>query len=385
MKDIQSKVIKAFADRYSAEPSVIAKAPGRINLIGEHTDYNLGLVLPAAIDRYMLFALRANHTDTCRIHALDINESVEIKLDNLEKGDQLWANYLRGVLLQFKERDISLDGFDCVFSSTIPIGSGLSSSAALDCGFIKGVSALHQSSLSNWDIVTISNQSNNNYLNVQSGILDQFSSVFGKKDQCMMMDCKTRDYQYHSLDLGAYCLVLINTNVKHENVTSGYNDRPSECKEVVRLLRVYDESVESLRDIDLVLLDKYKDHLSQTLYNRTRFIIEENERVRSFVSAMEDKDYIRMGTLLLESHKGLQELYEVSCSELDLLVELAMKEANVLGSRMMGGGFGGCTLNLMRRDEVDEVVRRVSNAYKESTGINSVMYQVNLEDGLSIL
>lgn len=385
MKDIQSKVRKAFVERYDAEPSVIIKAPGRINLIGEHTDYNLGLVLPAAIDRYMLFALSANNTDTCRIHALDINECVEIKLDNLEKGDQLWANYLRGVLVQFKERSIPLRGFDCVFSSKIPIGSGLSSSAALDCGFIKGVSMLHQMSLSNWDIVTISNQSNNHYLDVQSGILDQFSSVFGKKDHCMMMDCKTRDYKYHSLPLGDYCLVLINTNVKHVNITSGYNDRPAECKKVVSILNEEIGGVESLRDVDLSLLEQCKSRLTQTLYNRARFIIEENQRVLSFITAMEAKNYKALGSLLLESHAGLKDLYEVSCDELNLLVDLVMKEEGVLGSRMMGGGFGGCTITLMRRDRVESVVASVTATYTAKTGITPEVYPVHLEDGVSII
>ena len=385
MKDLQSKVRKAFIDRFGAEPSVVIKAPGRINLIGEHTDYNLGLVLPAAIDRCIIFAFKPNNSCACRIHALDVEEFVQIKLENLEKGDQLWANYLRGILLQFQERSLLLQGFDCVFAGTIPIGSGLSSSAALDCGFIKGVSELHVHNLTDWDVVTISNQSNNNFLDIQSGILDQFSSVFGKKGQCMMMDCKTRDYNYHTLLLGDYSFVLINTNVKHETLTSGYNDRPSECKEVVRKLNAHENRVESLRDVDLSMIDKHKDKLSKKLYNRARFIVEENQRVLSFVKAMKERDNASLGNLLLESHQGLADLYEVSCDELNLLVHLAMKEEHVLGSRMMGGGFGGCTLSLIRRDEIGRVTARITSTYKKETGITPEVYQVSLEDGVQVL
>jgi len=266
-----------------------------------------------------------------------------------------------------------------------PRRSGLSSSAALDCGFIKAISLLHDLQLKDWEIVEVSNESNNSFLGVQSGILDQFASVFGRDSMCMSLDCRSREYRYHPIALGDYELILINTNVKHEHIDSGYNDRPAECKEAVRELCNLGVEIESLRDLTLTKLEEVKGRLDHTLYIRSRFILEENERVQQFTNSLVDLDVDRLGQLLYASHDGLQHLYDVSCKELDLLVDLTRQEQAVAGARMMGGGFGGCTLNLIKSSAVEKVVSEMTKRYKETTSIEADVYRVKVADGVQTL
>jgi galactokinase len=378
----QREVIDAYLSYYGRPPEVIIKAPGRINLIGEHTDYNLGLVMPMAVDKYIYFAIGKNETNLAELHALDISDHALLDLCLLRDDHRLWVNYFIGNLLQFKKRGAALKGFNCVFGGDIPIGSGLSSSAALDCGFIYALSMLYEDPMSKWDIVEISHRSNNDFLNIKSGILDQFASVFGKLDLCMTLDCRSKEYHHYPIDLGDYQLVLINSHVKHSHSDSGYNNRPAECKEIVDIISKHEE-VLSLRDIDFNMLSRHKAILTDKLYRRAHFIISENERVTAFVKAMEQKDIPQLGTLLYASHDGLSTDYEVSCSELDFLVGLSRSEEAVLGSRMMGGGFGGCTLNLLHRDYAEEVLSRIAQSYHEHTGILPEHYFVNASEGVS--
>lgn len=290
-----------------------------------------------------------------------------------------------GIIQEFQKLNIDVSGFDCLFSSQIPIGAGVSSSAALECGIAKGINQMSNSGLDNWELVNICNQSSHNFLGIKSGILDQFSSLFGKIDHAMLMDCRSQSFDYHKLDIGSYDLVLINTNVNHSHLSSGYNDRPSESKEAVSIIAKQYPEVTSLRELSSEQLESSKSNLSQVLYNRASFILEENERVHSFKEAMLSKDIEELGRLLYASHQGLKKLYEVSCTELDVLVELTYEEASIAGARMMGGGFGGCTINLIHKNEMESVIERVQEKYKIITGIDSSFYKVSVGNGVEVL
>jgi len=379
----REKVREEYINKYGIDPAIVIKAPGRINLIGEHTDYNLGFVLPAAIDRVLYIAMGLSEEDMVKVHALDIDDYAEIPLYNWDRTDRLWVDYIKGILKQLADKDVQLRGANCVFGGTIPIGSGLSSSAALDCGFIKALSTLYDYDMADWDIVSMSNRSNNQYLGIGSGILDQFASVFGKKDQCMLLDCSSREYTYHDINLVDIDIVLINTNVKHEHSSSGYNNRPAECQRLIQHLNDAGEPINSLRDLDRDTLDRHRDSLPDKLYNRGSFIIDENDRVHQFVVALAHDNYHQLGQLLYASHEGLSGLYDVSCEELDLLVRLARQNDHVLGARMMGGGFGGCTINLIRRSHRQETIKSIMDTYQTETGVQPEYYDVSIIDGVA--
>ena len=384
LADMKEKVREFFLREFSNEPTIIVRAPGRINLIGEHTDYNLGLVFPAAIDKSMYFAFRANQTKALNLVAHDLNDRISLQLEN-PNSDKLWVRYCLGIIDEYKKLGHTLPGFDCIFMSEIPIGAGLSSSAALECGFAKGIDTLIDSGLNAWDIVRMSNRSENNYLGIQSGILDQFSSMFGQEEKAMLMDCSKDTFEYYPVELAPYSLVLINTNVKHTHLSSGYNDRPAECKEVVKIAKREGIEIDHLSQLNLNQLDALKKQLTDTLYNRAQFIIEENGRVHKFKDALLAKNFTTLGDVLYASHYGLQNLYEVSCTELDLLVELSRQQSAIIGSRIMGGGFGGCTLNLILDEEKERVVKEISLRYHKQTGIEPSVYHVSIGNGVEVI
>ena len=378
---ILQSIRTSYERAFSIPPSFIVRAPGRINLIGEHTDYNNGFVFPAAVDKYVYLAFGpAFLVDETRIFAKDLAKSAILDLTQVEKSSESWQNYLIGIILQFQKKGHSLKNFNCLIQSTIPIGGGMSSSSALECGFAKGLAHLNDIELSNWEILEMSHTSNHEFLGIKGGIMDQFSSLFGKKDQAMILDCDDRSFSYESILLEDYEWVLINTQVRHDNLISGYGDRVLECKEAAKIL-----GVESLRRARIEDLDKMKLQLSNEIYNRACFVIGENERVHTFAQALKEKNIKQLGELLYASHDGLQRLYEVSCRELDVLVDLAKKEEGVVGARMMGGGFGGCTLNLIKKKGLEEIVDRIKTSYFEMTKISPEHYIVEIEDGVSII
>ena len=315
--------IKDKLRRHIAQENVqFCKAPGRINLIGEHTDYNGGLVLPGAIDRYMYFALAPNNTNQINITAIDKAETATIEVGNYNRSKIEWANYFIGNLMILQSQGYHCTGFDGAFYSDIPIGAGLSSSSAMEVGFIKSVSELFGFELSGWDIVHTSHRSNHEFLGIQGGFLDQFSSTFGIKESVLLMDCALKSHQVIKADLEDYTFLLINTEVTHNHLTSGYNDRVRECQQALSSIQQRFPEVSSLSGIRHVnqLTDvRFDDSIIE---NRATYIIEENQRVRHFVEALAQQDYQRCGELLYRSHNGLSELYEVSCTELDYLVEL---------------------------------------------------------------
>ena len=377
---IEQSIRKSFERAFYFPPSFIVKAPGRINLIGEHTDYNNGFVFPAAIDRYVYLAFSANILSAdSRVVAKDLGESTIVKMSSLELTNLPWKNFLLGILNQFKTQGHSIKNFNCLIQSNIPIGAGMSSSSALECGFAKGIAQLNNIELSNWEIVDMSHQSNHNFLGLKGGIMDQFSSLFGRQGYGMILDCRDRSYSYIPINIKGYQWVLIDTKVKHEHLTSGYGDRVKECNEAASIL-----NVKTLRNLTADHLESNKMNLSKIQYNRAKFVIEENERVHTFAEALKMKDLNKLGTLIYQSHEGLQNEYEVSCEELDFLVDCTRKENEVIGSRMMGGGFGGCTINLIKNDSIDAVIAKIEKAYFSKYGINPECHFVELVDGVKV-
>jgi len=377
-----AKLKEKFISLYGVEPKII-RSPGRINIIGEHTDYNDGFVFPAAIDKEIVFAMAENQLDKFRFFAIDLNESFELDVRNLSKSSCNWANYLLGVLAQFKTKGHKIQGVDCVFSSTIPVGAGLSSSAALENGFAFGLNEIFEFDESPMNLVKIAQKAEHEYAGVQCGIMDQFASMFGKEHKAIKLDCRSLEYEYADIDLRNYRFVLCNTKVSHSLASSEYNLRRQECEKGVGLLKKYDKTINSLRDVSSTFLEKYKHEFDEIIYNRCEFVITENERVLSAFDALKRGDIAHLGRLMYESHRGLSEKYQVSCLELDFLVTQASENPAVLGARMMGGGFGGCTINLVRYEQVEAFSEHIATDYELKFNRKPEIYVVKIADGVS--
>lgn len=376
-------IVEKFKNRFNKQPDLVIQAPGRINLIGEHTDYNGGLVLPAAIDKYIYFAFSDNGTnEQFNIIAEDFQDSISFAKNELSKSSKHWANYLIGILDQLMKKGYDIKGADCLMSSTIPIGSGLSSSAALDCGFLRGILELNNIEMDLWSQAELAKRSDNEFLGIKSGILDQFASIFGQENKALKMNCGNHHFEAIPIELKDSAIVLINTNVKHTHLTSGYNTCAQECLESLQIIREQFPDIQSLSDISTDMLAECKKSLPQKLWHRVSYIIEENERVERFCIAMKEGKINLMGRLLNQSHEGLRIKYKVSCDELDLLVDLSQNEPNVYGARMMGGGFGGCAIILLKNDSKMNVARRIARNYKEITKIQPEIYYLNIVDGV---
>ncbi len=381
-----SKISEQFRHLFKAKP-LLVKAPGRINLIGEHTDYNNGFVLPAAIDKYIYFALsEAENTSTCCIYSMDKEQHFKFSLDSFEPLPAgSWQNYILGVVSELQKAGFEVRAFQLVFGGNIPEGAGLSSSAALECGLAKGLATLFNFSIDNSQLALIAQQAEHNFVGVKCGIMDQFASLNGRKDQVMLLDCESLNINYFPLLLEEYSLVLCNSNVTHELASSQYNVRRSQCEEGVTKLQKYDNSIQSLRDVSLEFLQKHQSVLDSTVYKRCHYIITENQRVHAFCEALQEKRFEEAGELLYKAHAGMQHEYEITCPEIDFLVESTKELPEVLGARMMGGGFGGCTLNLMRGDFKKDFTHIISERYKTKYEIDPTIFEVNIANGVTIL
>lgn len=379
------ELITNFRVKFGNEP-LVAQAPGRINIIGEHTDYNDGFVLPAAIDRYAKFAIQVNGTEECRIKALDLNESASFSLSEpLQQSSIGWLNYILGVTDGFIQQRADLKGFDLMFTSDVPVGSGMSSSAAIESGLGTALNELFSAGLSQEEIALVGQRAEHEFVGVKCGIMDQFASVFGRANQVVKIDCRSLDKEYFPADFGDYQVVLIDSKVKHELVDSEYNKRREQCELGVHHLQQINPQIKALRDAALVNLEAIQLELDVKVFDRCKYVIEENNRVLQACEELTNNNVQDLGQLMNDSHHGLSRLYEVSCLELDLLTELAGNEEAVIGSRMMGGGFGGCTINLIRRDKVDEVTARIISSYKSETGIEAAVYKLNIAEGAGII
>lgn len=358
-------------------------SPGRINLIGEHIDYNGGLVLPAAIDKYITFSFRRNESDTlCNIFSKNFNDYFSFSLTDLESTSE-WSKYILGVISEIQSmRPNLLSGFDCTIQSFLPVGSGLSSSAALQCGFTKGLNDLFNLQLNDIEIIKLCQSAEQKFSGTNCGIMDQFAVVKGQENHFIALNCDTLEYTPVAANLGDYTLLLLNTNVTHKLSESEYNVRREECDQALEIAQQQYPEIKNLVDLTEEQLQTLKPMLSGEIYDRATYVREEQQRVLQTITSLEKGDFENVGALLNASHKGLSSLYKVSCKELDFLADFTSSYSTVLGSRMMGGGFGGCTINLVHKDGVDELIKDVSKAYQEKFNIELGVSEVQTKDGI---
>ncbi|BDD00712.1 galactokinase [Persicobacter psychrovividus] len=374
-----SKVRSKFIELFSNEP-MIARAPGRVNIIGEHTDYNDGFVLPAAVDKEMVFALAPNGLEVVRAHALDLNETEEFPL-TLDAPREGWINFIIGVTVELSKKGASLKGYDLVFSSDVPMGAGMSSSAALECALGTGLNTLFNAGLSQKDIALAGQASEHNFVGVKCGIMDQFASTFGKANHVIRLDCRSKEMELVPLKMEGYKLVLCNTKVTHSLASSEYNTRREQCEAGVEILKTKYPEITNLRDCTPEMVKSCQAEMEAKVYDRCLYVVEENDRLMRACDCMAAGDLAGLGKEIYGSHDGLSKLYEVSCPELDFLVDQTREREDVLGARMMGGGFGGCTINLVAADAVDGFIADLTAAYKKELNKDMEAYVVVTGDG----
>lgn len=385
-KKLIKETSQKFEKVFQKTPDYIFLSPGRINIIGEHIDYNDGFVLPAAINKYICFAISKNENSECAIIAKDLNETFNFNWnDELKPIDKMWVNYILGVLYQLKDKKYEMHGFNMVFSSTIPMGAGLSSSAALECGIGFALDTIFNLGLSKKEIALIGQKSEHTFVGVNCGIMDQFASVFGKKNKVIKLDCTTLDYEYYKADFKKYSLLLFDSKVKHTHLTSGYNVRRKEVEKGLSILKKNFPEVKTFRQCNENMILELRNKLGETLYKRCLFVVKEIQRVQDAVKAIENSDFKKLGKLMTETHLGLSKEYEVSCEEIDFLVDAVQNEKSVLGSRMMGGGFGGCSINLVEKGSENELINKIAQQYKSIFGIDLKSYKVKISKGTSLV
>ncbi len=383
MINFAARVENKFKELFNEQP-VIVRSPGRANLIGEHTDYNLGFVLPCAIDKAIYFAVTPRQDKYCTLHALNMDESFETSIDKLKKSEKGWPNYLMGVLHQLNNAGFKFTGFNCVFGGDIPIGAGLSSSAALEAGLAFTLNHIFDLHIDKLSLVKLAQKAENEFVGVQCGIMDQFINIFGESRTVLRIDCRSLEYRYFPFDFDDVSIVLFNSNVSHSLASSQYNQRRKECTEGVNHIKENEKHVRSLRDVSVDMLNAFKSTLDPTVYRRCKYVIEENDRLLEACTALEKKDLRAFGRIMMQTHDGLSREYEVSCRELDYLVDLVRDIPHVYGSRMMGGGFGGCTINLVEPGSVDDLGKMVCEKYSKKFGIETTMYVTSISSGTSI-
>jgi len=380
---LRSGLYASFMERFHKEPMLV-RSPGRVNIIGEHTDYNDGFVLPAAIDKSIYVAVAKRDDATISLFSKEFNEAFEINLNNLQRSEKQWANYILGVVAQLQKKNYSLSGFELMIDGDVPIGAGLSSSAAVECATAFALNELFQLKIDKLDMVKMAQKAEHEYAGVMCGIMDQFASMFGKADSVIQLDCRSLAYKYEPFKLEEIKIVLLNTNVKHSLASSAYNERRQQCDEGAALVRKKYPDIINLRDVSLAMLDEIVAPADPLIYKRCRYVVEENQRLLDACAALEKGDLATLGQKMYDSHKGLSVEYEVSCKELDFLVDQVRHNSNVIGARMMGGGFGGCTINLVKEEAVDSLVKELSVAYTDAMGKTLTAYIATISSGTSI-
>ncbi|MDI1254935.1 MAG: galactokinase [Flavobacterium sp.] len=378
------KTIALFEQQFQSTPVKVVLSPGRINIIGEHIDYNDGYVLPAAIDKIICFAFEKNNSNTARITAIDLDDSIAINIkEPVLQQEKVWANYLLGVIGQLQNSGLPFEGFDCVFSSNIPVGSGLSSSAALECGFLYGINTLFNLGLRPLN-VALMGQKAEHWVGINCGIMDQFSSVFGMEGKVIKIDCRNYDFEYHNADFSDYSLILFDSNVKHSLFTSAYNKRREECEEGFAIIQSAYPEIKSFRDCDESHVLTLRNQLPENVFRRCHFVVKEIARVNKACEALDLGNIELLGQLLFEGHDGLSKEYEVCCPETDYIVNWAKTQDAIVGSRQMGGGFGGCAITLIRKGHETEIKEKLTSLYAEKFGIELKIYDVKVGNGTSL-
>ena len=379
MNETALNVDKIFREKFSEDPHLYY-SPGRINLIGEHVDYNDGFVMPAAIDKGIYFAIALNTTDKINCYSVDFDESISLSLSEVRKMDG-WKNYILGVVNEFQKLKVDVKGFNCVFGGNIPIGGGLSSSAALEGGVSFGLNELCHFEKDRKELALLGQRAEHNFPGVMCGIMDQYANMFGKKDTVILLDCMKITHEYIPLNIEGFEIVLINTKVHHSLAASEYNQRRKECEEGLEIMK-RNSAIQSFRDVTKPddLLD-YKDEMSKEVYKRCLYVVEEIERTQKAAELLKENDVIGFGKLMFQTHDGLRYQYHVSSKELDFLVDAAKENEDVVGSRLMGGGFGGCTINLIKKEGVKSFLSKILPAYKKQFDIDAEVYDVKVVGG----
>ena len=374
---VRSRFIKHF----DGSTGAVYTSPGRINLIGEHTDYNGGFVFPGAVDKGIMAELKPNGTNKVRAYSINMKDMVEFGLNEEDAPRTSWARYIFGVCREMIKRGVEVKGFNTAFAGDVPLGAGMSSSAALESTYAYALNDLFgDNKIDKFELAKVGQATEHNYCGVKCGIMDQFASVFGKKDHLIRLDCRSLEYQYFHFEPKGYRLVLVDSVVKHELASSAYNKRRQSCENVVAAIKQLHPEVEFLRDADAAMLAEVKDQVSQEDYMRAEYVIEEIQRVLDVCEALQQADYETVGQKMYETHHGMSRLYEVSCEELDFLNDVAF-DCGVTGSRVMGGGFGGCTINLVKEELYSTFVEQVRKQYYEKFHKIAKIYDVVIADG----
>lgn len=373
---VRSRFIKHF----DGETGNVYASPGRINLIGEHTDYNGGFVFPGAIDKGMIAEIKPNGTDKVRAYSIDLKDYVEFGLNEEDAPKASWARYIFGVCREMIKRGVAVKGFNTAFAGDVPLGAGMSSSAALESTYAFALNELFNGNIDKFELAKVGQATEHNYCGVKCGIMDQFASVFGKAGSLIRLDCRSLEYEYFPFKPEGYRLVLVDSVVKHELASSAYNKRRQSCETAVAAIKKNNPNVEFLRDATMDMLKEVKSEITAEDFMRAEYVIEEIQRVLDVCDALQVGDYETVGQKMYETHHGMSKLYEVSCAELDFLNDCA-KGCGVTGSRVMGGGFGGCTINLVKDELYDSFIAKAKETFKAKFGRSPKVYDVVISDG----
>lgn len=381
---MEKTISDIFFKKFGDDP-IIARSPGRINLIGEHTDYNEGFVLPAAIDKFMYAGVSKREDDSIVLYANSFKQNYRCRLSTVAPTSEGWPNYILGIVDQLQKNEQKIGGFNLVIDGTIPVGAGLSSSAGVECATIFALNALFALGLDRMSMIIMAQLAEHNFPGVKCGIMDQFTSMLGKKEHAIKLDCRTLESEYVPLNLNGYKIVLLNTNIKHSLASTEYNARRMQCEQGVDWVKEFVPEVKALRDVTLDMLNNYVREKDKVIYKRCKYVIEENARVLQAGEDLKAGNLKALGKKMFQTHKGLSEDFEVSCKELDFLVAHVKDNPHVLGARLIGGGFGGCTINIVKEEAIDNLTGQVSEAYKKAMGLELDVYIAAIEQGTELI
>ncbi|MDE3251694.1 MAG: galactokinase [Bacteroidota bacterium] len=378
-------LIRQLFNEHFGKAGLLVRSPGRINLIGEHTDYNLGFVLPAAIDKAIYIAIKKREDRQIRLVAGDLEQQCSSSLDALESSELQWPNYILGVVQKMIQAGYPLSGFEAVVMGDVPLGAGLSSSAAVECATAFALNSLFDLGLEKIQMVKLAQKAENEFVGVQCGIMDQFASMFGKKQHVIKLDCRSLEYAYMPFDSSDVRILLFDTGVKHSLASTEYNLRRQECEAGVAIIRKKFPQVQSLRDADLTMVEACLSDEDPKVYMRCKYMVEEIQRLQEACVDLQQHDLGSFGKKMFATHEGLSKLYEVSCPEADNLVKWVSEQPAVMGARMMGGGFGGCTLNIVRKEMADSLINTISDLFEKTYHYPLKTYTVSIDDGTSLI
>ena len=373
-------VKKTFLERFATEPLII-RSPGRVNIIGEHTDYNEGFVLPGAIDKSIYIAISKRDDNRIELYAGDFQETYACTIEDVAPTKEVWPNYILGIVDQLKKSGFALSGFNAVVDGDVPIGAGLSSSAAVECATVFALNELFGLGLDKMDMVKLAQRAEHAFAGVKVGIMDMFASMFGKKDHVIKLDCRSLEYEYVPFRLKQIKIVLLNTNVKHSLASTEYNTRREQCEQGVHWISESRPGVKSLRDVTLQMLDEFVLPKDRLIYKRCKYVVSEIDRLLQACEDLKQDDIKALGKKMFETHHGLSKEYEVSCKELDFLVNNVRNNDAVIGARMMGGGFGGCTINLVYEDAIEMLISELKKTYEQEMQLPLTAYIAEIESG----